>query len=228
MTLSSLVHQLSSMLSVVGGCKCSTQFPGRWSHPAEIAALRRYQRFLRGSCPRLEVCFRHGRHLLDERYDSPDFLVRHSDRAEARHAGHLDTVFDYPEQLWRLPVLCDVLEIWRIWEHAFRKLGPFHAGSSVTVQAPARAKCASAGLHRRDIVERIWWIVGCAPVDRGHSDVGQRPVDDARFRRCRRHAVKAAKEEYRGTDGKGDRQRADKSQDSHELSPRLSDNAELQ
>src|SRR6202042_2807064 len=109
-------------------------------------------RFLRGSGPRLEVRLRHGRQLLDECHDSPDFLVRHSDRAEAWHAGHLDTVFDYPEQLWRLPVLCVVLEIWRIGEHPFLKLGPFHAGSSVTVQAPARAKCASAGLHRRDIV----------------------------------------------------------------------------
>ena len=51
---------------------------------------------LRG--PRLEVRLRNARQLLDEGDDRPDFLVGHLDKAEARHARHVDAVLDHPEQ----------------------------------------------------------------------------------------------------------------------------------
>src|SRR5262249_56737583 len=106
---------------------------------------------LSGLAPRLEVVIRGARQLLEEGDDRPDLLVRHLDRAEARHAGHLDAVLDHPEQLPRLALVDDVLEVGRSGIQAFRELRPLDARPAVAVYAAAGRAGPRARLDRRRI-----------------------------------------------------------------------------
>ena len=52
--------------------------------------------------PGLEVIITNSRQLFDESYDGPDLAVGYFNGAKTRHAGHIDSVLDHPEQLlWR-------------------------------------------------------------------------------------------------------------------------------
>src|SRR5690242_20230213 len=83
--------------------------------------------------PRLEILVRDRRKLLEEGDDGPDLLVRDVDGAEARHGRHLDAVLDDPEQLPRLALVDDVLEVGRRGLQPFRELGPFDARRAVAI-----------------------------------------------------------------------------------------------
>src|SRR5207248_10928524 len=101
----------------------------RSTHPTKSPAA--------GRGPRLEVFWRDRRQLLEECDHRPDFLIRHFDAREARHAGHVDAVLDHPEKLARLTRADDLLEIGRIGAQPFRQFCPFDARRAMAVGAAA-------------------------------------------------------------------------------------------
>src|SRR6266404_7132831 len=170
--------------------------------------------------PRLVILRRHRGPLLDEGDDRPDFLVVDADLSEARHAGHVDAVLDHPEDHARL-IVGDLLEVGRIGAQAFRELGPLDARPAVAIDAAALREGARPRLDGRRVVERRRRLEpGGMAVDRGSTNLGQRPGDDLRIvLRCR-HVVEAAKEKTRGNDRGDDRKGPDDSKkESHGGSP---------
>src|SRR5215471_8956037 len=117
--------------------------------------------------PRLEILLRDARQLFEEGDDRPNFLVRHFGETEARHAGHVDAVLDYPEQILRPAFVDEVLEVGRIGAQTFREFGPIRAGRAVAVDTAALGEGARSRLHCRGIIERHRRGVCCVPSNRG-------------------------------------------------------------
>src|SRR5919206_2936996 len=103
--------------------------------------------------PGLEVLVRDRRQLLNEGGDAPDFLVGHLDRPEARHARHVNSVLDHPKHLCRRAVVDELFEVGWIRAHAFGKLSPFYARTSVTVGAAPLPESARPAADDRRIIE---------------------------------------------------------------------------
>jgi len=85
----------------------------------------------------------------------------------------------------------------------------------VTGRAAARREGAGAGLDRRRIFHRDRWLVDRMPIDRGVTDMLQRPGDDAEVGLGRGDIIKAAEEEHSCGNRNDDGQSADKAEEFH-------------
>src|SRR5262249_44485425 len=154
--------------------------------------------------PGLVVGLRHARQFLQEGDDLPDFLVRHFDFAEARHAGHVDAVLDHPEQLVRPAIVDDLLEVGRVGTEPLGELRPLDARRAMAIPATARLERLRTGLNVRRVVDWNRRRVDGVMVDRSGTDLDQRPLDGGGILLGRRNAVKAAEEISRGGNGDHD------------------------
>src|SRR5262245_7196512 len=165
----------------------------RWRHVRVDVAVCPARSAILPRRPGPEVVIADARQLFDESYDAPDFLVGNINRAETRHAGHVDSVLDDPEQLLRCALVGDFFKVGRVRMQPLGKFGPLDARTAVTIDASPRRKGLRPRLHDRRVVERRRWTIGSVAVNRSGTDVDQRPGNEVRFGRGAGDAVKSAK-----------------------------------
>ena len=124
-------------------------------------------RTLRSRTPSLEVSLRYGWVVSGQmrRATRPPLSID-PDRTKTRHSGHLDTIFDYPEELARLTFVRNLLEVRRIRIQAFGKLLPFHPRAPWQLAQP-RSENARAPARTTSRLSRSTGLVSRArrPID---------------------------------------------------------------
>jgi hypothetical protein len=85
-----------------------------FAHGWSVHSIERRRQSLSTARPGLEVIITNSRQFFDESYDGPDLVVGYFNGAKTRHAGHVDSVLDHPEQLLRRALVGYLFKIGRV------------------------------------------------------------------------------------------------------------------